>query len=91
MRALLGLLFCASLAAQTAGIEGTVVNQVTGQPIEGVHLHFLMGDFSDGGYDQIYGAVSDRSGHFTINGMKPALYQIVPERKGFVPVPPAIN
>jgi hypothetical protein len=91
MRALLGLLFCVSLAAQTASIEGTVVNQVTGQPIEGVHLHFLMGDFSDGGYDPIYGAVSDRSGHFSITGMNPGIYQVVPERKGFVPAPPAIN
>lgn len=88
--ALLGFLFCASLAAQPASIEGTVVNQITGQPLAGVHVRLVTGDFSDSGNDQIvYGAISDSAGHFSVTNMKPGIYMVFPERAGFVPAPSA--
>jgi protocatechuate 3,4-dioxygenase beta subunit len=88
--ALLGFLFCATLAAQPASMEGTVVNQATGQPLAGVHVRLVTGDFSDSGDDQIvYGAISDRAGHFSITNMKPGIYMVFPERAGFVQAPSA--
>jgi 5-hydroxyisourate hydrolase-like protein (transthyretin family) len=88
--ALLGFLFCATLAAQPASLEGAVVNQATGQPLAGVHVHLVTGDFSDSGADQIvYGAISDRAGHFSVTNMKPGIYVVIPERAGFVHVPSA--
>src|ERR1039458_6835987 len=88
--ALLGFLFCATLAAQPASMEGTEVNQATGQPLAGVHVRLVTGDFSDSGNDQIaYGAISDRAGHFSITNMKPGIYMVFPERAGFVQAPSA--
>jgi hypothetical protein len=88
--ALLGFLFCATLAAQPASMEGTVLNQATGQPLAGVHVRLVTGDFTDSGADQIvYGAISDRAGHFSITNMKPGIYMVFPERAGFVQAPSA--
>jgi protocatechuate 3,4-dioxygenase beta subunit len=85
--AFLGFLFCATLAAQPASLEGTVVNQATGQPIAGVHVRFVTGDFSD--IQIVYGAISDRAGQFSVTNMKPGLYVVVAERTGFVAAPSA--
>jgi protocatechuate 3,4-dioxygenase beta subunit len=88
--ALLGFLFCATLAAQPASMEGTVLNQATGQPLAGVHVRLVTGDFTDSGADQIvYGAISDRAGHFSVTNMKPGIYVVIPERAGFVAAPSA--
>ena len=88
--ALLGFFMCAILAAQPASLEGTVVNQATGQALAGVHVRLITGDFSDSGADQIvYGAISDRAGHFSVANMKPGIYLVISERAGFVAVPPA--
>ncbi len=88
--ALLGFLLCVTLAAQPASIEGTAVNQATGQPLAGVHVRLVTGDFSDSGADQIvYGAISDRAGHFSITDMKPGIYLVIAERVGFVAAPSA--
>ncbi len=88
--ALLGFFLCATLAAQPAGLEGTVVNQATGQPLAGVHVRLVTGDFTDSGADQIvYGAISDRAGHFSVTNMKPGIYVVIPERAGFVAAPSA--
>src|ERR1022692_1154927 len=88
--ALLGFLFCATLAAQPASMEGTVVNQATGQPLAGVHVRLVTGDFTDSGADQIvYGAISDRAGHFSVANMKPGIYLVAPAGAGLGAVPPA--
>src|SRR5579872_7126736 len=89
MRVLSGLLFCATLAAQPATIEGTVVNHATGQPMEGVHLRLIAADFVDGGFQQVYGAISDHAGHFSITDLKAGIYIAAPERIGFAPMPHA--
>ena len=82
------LLLAASLAAQTASVEGVVVNQATGQPLSDVHVRVLTGDVATVTVERVYGAMSDRAGHFSISGMKPGLYLVVPERLGFVFVRP---
>src|ERR1017187_5320286 len=82
------LLLAASLAAQTASVEGVVVNQATGQPQSDVHVRVLTGDVATVTVERVYGAMSDRAGHFSISGMKPGLYLVVPERIGFVFVRP---
>jgi hypothetical protein len=88
--AILGFLFCVALAAQPASVEGTAVNQTNGQPIAGVHVRLVTGDFGGPGNDQmVYGAISDRTGHFSITDMKPGLYMVMPERTGFVQAPSA--
>jgi hypothetical protein len=74
----------AALAAQPAGIDGVVVNHATGQPLSGVHVRLMTGDFGNGASDQAYGAISDRAGHFSVTGMKPGLYLVILERAGFV-------
>ena len=85
LRAILGLLFCAAFAAaQPAGIEGVVLNHVTGLPLAGVHLRLVTVDFGGGGLEQAYGAISDRAGHFSITNLKPGIYLVFPERTGFV-------
>lgn len=87
--ALLGFLFRATLAAQPASIAGVVVNHITGRPLAGVHLHFLTGDFGNGGLDQVYGAISDPAGHFSVTSLKPGIYVVISERAGFVQSPSA--
>ena len=82
------LLLAVSLAAQTASVEGVVVNQATGQPLSDVHVRVLTGDVATVTVERVYGAMSDRAGHFSISGMKPGLYLVVPERLGFVFVRP---
>jgi len=82
-------LLAASLAAQTASVEGVVVNQATGQPMGDVHVRVLTGDVATVSVERVYGAMSDRTGHFSISGMKPGLYLVVPERTGFVFVRPS--
>jgi len=77
-------LLAASLAAQTASVEGVVLNQSTGQPLSDVHVRVLTGDVATLSVERVYGAMSDRAGHFSISGMKPGLYLVVPERPGFV-------
>ena len=86
--ALLSFFVAASLAAQTAAVEGVVVNQATGQPLSDVHVRVLTGDVASLIVERVYGAVTDRAGHFSISSMKPGLYLIVPERPGFTFVRP---
>jgi hypothetical protein len=82
--AILLLMVTAALAAQPAGIDGVVVNHATGQPLSGVHVRLMTGDFGNGGIDQAYGAISDKAGHFSVTGIKPGLYLVILERTGFL-------
>jgi hypothetical protein len=80
------LLLSAVLHAQEGSVEGVVTNKATGQPLSGVQIHFLTGDFagSNGGISGAYGALSDQAGHYSVGGMKPGLYLVLLERPGFV-------
>jgi hypothetical protein len=85
MRALiLVLLSSLTLGAQTASFEGVAINTQTGEPLAGVHLKLATGMFEGAGVSDAYGALSGRDGHFSISGMKPGFYLLLPERTGFV-------
>jgi hypothetical protein len=79
------LLFSALLGAQPAALEGIAINDVTGEPLPGVHIRLLTGIF-EGGVTDAYGAMSGRDGRFSIAGLKPGFYLVLPERTGFVSV-----
>jgi len=77
----------ARLAAQQAGVAGTVVDQTNGKPLERVHITLMTGKPENSG--QVYGALSDSAGHFSIGAMYPGVYQIVAQRSGYVQAPAA--
>ncbi len=68
----------ASLAAQPASIEGTVVDQTTGKPLDRVHVRLTA--------TEVYGAMSDFLGHFSIAQMPQGKYIVAVERSGYVQV-----
>jgi hypothetical protein len=80
------LLLAAVSTAQPAGIEGIVVDRDAGQPLSGVHVRMITGVFDGGGINDTYGAISDRAGHFSLTNLKPGLYLVLLERRGFVQV-----
>jgi hypothetical protein len=84
--AILVILLAAALSAQPASVDGVVVNRATGEPLSNVHISLVTGDFGNGGIDRVYGAISDKAGHFSVTGMKPDLYLVVLDRAGFLPV-----
>ena len=80
------ILFVAAgcLCAQPAGVTGTVADQ-TGKPLAGVHVRLLSGDL--GAEDRkltVYGAISDKAGHFSLDAVPPGLYFVMAERAGWV-------
>jgi protocatechuate 3,4-dioxygenase beta subunit len=77
------LLFAAPLSAQQSSVEGAVVNRISGQPIEGVHIRFILRINSPASV--CYGATSDSSGRFSVNPIQPGYYTVEWERTGFVP------
>ncbi len=68
------------LAAQQTGVAGIVVDQTNGKPLERVHLTLVTGKPENSG--QVYGALSDPVGHFSIGAMNPGVYRILAERSG---------
>src|SRR5581483_5031408 len=72
------------LAAQTASMEGTVINRATGAPLAGVHLRMVTGNLATQVLTRTYGAITDRAGHFSIKEVIPGVYFTVLERPGFV-------
>ncbi len=80
-------LVCAAIGcAQPGSIEGTAVNQSGGQPMEGVHVRWMAGSFD--GIHAVYGAISDKAGHFSISSLPPGEYMMTAERTGFFLVAP---
>jgi len=71
---------------QPGSFEGTVVNQSGGQPVPGVHVRLLAGGFE--GIKAVYGAISDKAGHFSIASLQPGEYMLAAERTGFLLVIP---
>ena len=88
MRPALGvlLLFVTSLEAQQASASGVVIDKSTGQPLRGVHVRMITGDFGgDGnGLNAVYGATSDATGHFSSENMPAGLYVVMGEKSGFL-------
>jgi hypothetical protein len=85
-RAALLLACCACLGAQTAAIEGVVVNQATGRPMAGVHVRFL--SMSSAAEGQPYGAISNAAGHFSIASLPAGTYSAEARQHGFFYMPP---
>jgi hypothetical protein len=80
--AALVLLFAMPLIAQQSSVEGVVMNRINGQPIEGVHVRFILG--IDAQYATIsYGAITDAAGKYSISAMQPGYYTVDWERIGF--------
>ena len=71
-----------------ANVAGTVVNALTGKPLEQAHVMLV-------GYSNrnapFYGAVSDTHGHFSIVGVPPSTYLVLVTRPGFILLPGAKN
>ena len=80
------ILFAASAHAQPGSLEGTVIHALTREPLGNVHVRLIAATF--GGITGAYGAMSDRAGHFSIATIRPGTYILVPERAGFLHVPP---
>ncbi|HWZ45117.1 MAG TPA: carboxypeptidase-like regulatory domain-containing protein [Candidatus Saccharimonadales bacterium] len=70
------------LSATPASIAGTVINSMTGGPLDSVHVTLL--DYF--GTSSPYGAMSDAQGHFSIAALPPSDYIIRLERRGFIVV-----
>jgi len=85
-RAGLILFFCPGLGAQQASFEGVATNSVTRQPMSGVHVRLIGFNMDSPG--DVYAAISDRAGRFSIGGMKPGAYALMPEFRGFVYLQP---
>jgi len=84
MRLLFPLILCANLWAQNASIQGTVINVTDQQPLPGVHVRLVNVQMNS---MTVYGAVSDRAGHFSMASVPPGAYVPSPELRGFVPSP----
>jgi hypothetical protein len=75
-------LFSACLMGQRAGVEGTVVNSVTGEPLSGAHIRLF--SLTRESPREAYGAISGSDGHFSITGMPPGEYALIARRAGFI-------
>lgn len=73
------------LRAQEASIAGVIVNVITGEPLSGVHVTIYGAHVTpDGVTDLAYGALSGQDGRFSIGGVAPGSYRLVPQLRGFV-------
>jgi hypothetical protein len=80
--AALFVFFCVCASAQPGAVEGVVVHAVTGQPLSGVHIRLVAGDF--GSASEAYGAMSDSAGRFSMARVPAGAYILSAERTGFV-------
>ena len=81
---LISLLVAGCLRAQPGSAGGVVVDQ-TGKPVAGVHIRLITSDpNSNESNPAVYGAVSDKAGQFSVEGLKSGLYFVMAERTGFV-------
>jgi hypothetical protein len=76
----------ACLCAQQSSVEGIAVNKYGGAPLAGVHVRLI--GFNMDGPRAVFGAISDKTGHFSVSGMSAGTYLLVPEYPGFLYVPP---
>src|ERR1017187_1985475 len=76
------LLVSACLRAQQGSLEGTAIHAVTREPLSRVHVRLIASGFA--GMTGAYGAMSDRTGHFSIATIRPGTYILEPELAGFL-------
>src|SRR5882757_8656813 len=74
-----------SFGSTTSSITGTIVNALTGKPLDQVHVRFL--GFNENILSSAYGAMSDVKGRFSISGVQPSAYLITLNRAAFIMVP----
>jgi protocatechuate 3,4-dioxygenase beta subunit len=82
--AILLLAISACLRAQQGSLEGTAIHAVTREPLGNVHVRLVAASFN--GITGAYGAMSDRTGHFSIATIRPGTYILLPERAGYLHV-----
>jgi protocatechuate 3,4-dioxygenase beta subunit len=82
--AILLLLISSCVRAQQGSLVGTAIHAVTREPLSNVHVRLVA--MSSGGFTTAYGAMSDRTGHFSIATIRPGTYILMPERAGFLHV-----
>lgn len=79
---------CAIAAAQTgsrpAGVDGTVVNALTGEPLSKAHVSLKA---SIQGTLRKYGAMANEQGRFSIKGIEPGNYRTSVDLPGFLFAP----
>ena len=75
-------LVSACLRAQQGSLEGTAIHAVTREPLSHVHVRLIAAGFA--GITGAYGAMSDRTGHFSIATIRPGTYILAPELAGFL-------
>ena len=75
-------LVSACLRAQQGSLEGTAIHAVTREPLSRVHVRLVTAGFA--GITGAYGAMSDRTGHFSIATIRPGTYILEPELAGFL-------
>jgi hypothetical protein len=78
--------WAACLCAQQSSLEGIAVNKYVGVPLVGVHVRLI--GFNMDGPRAAYGAISDKTGHFSVSGIPAGTYLLLPEYPGFLYVPP---
>lgn len=80
----IALLGAASVAASEdqAGLHGTVVNALTGEPLAKVQVHAMKREPE--GLIAAYGALTDYLGRFSVAPIAPGTYYLRPERAGFL-------
>ena len=80
--AILVLLVSACLRGQQGSLEGMAIHAVTREPLSHVHVRLVAASFA--GITGAYGAMSDRTGHFSIATIRPGTYILAPELAGFL-------
>jgi hypothetical protein len=83
-RACLLSLVPAAIFAQQASFEGTAIDKQSQQPLSGVHVSLITG--VSGGPTGAYGAMTDRTGHFSIATIRPGMYLMICDRPGYLHV-----
>ena len=77
------LVLCPYICAQDAYLEGTAIDSITRQPLEGVHIT-IYGSRANIPPVKNYGVLSGSDGHFSIVGMSPGKYGWRARRNGFL-------
>jgi hypothetical protein len=77
------LLACGGLAGQVTAFEGTATDAITGEKLSGVHLT-LSKTGGRGGFVAAWGAISDKTGHFSIDSIPAGDYYMRAEKAGYV-------
>src|SRR5438552_718963 len=83
-RAILLLLLTGAGFAQQASIQGSVVDALTSPPLGGVYVTLIAVVMN--GVTAPYGAMSHRTGHFSIATIRPGTYILFCDRSGYLQV-----